>query len=544
VVASAPVSGADLVLVGDVYTVDAARRWARAVAIRGDRIVAVGTEDEVRDRVGAADEVVRGACIVPGFQDAHVHAAFAGRILLNVNLDDLATRDAYLERIATFAGEHPDLPWIVGGGWYNPIFLATDGPRAADLDAVVADRPVFLMNADTHAAWVNTRALEAGAITSATPDPWDGYYVRDADGMPTGCLQEGAAYSFWSDVVPRATVEGWVHAIHTGQQRLHALGITGWQDAWVEPDLLRAYRSLDDAGELRGRVVTALWWDRHRGVEQIDALVDQRAWGSAGNVHASTVKIMLDGCPETCSASMLAPYEGSFGREHQRGIQFVDAEPLKEAVVRLDAQGFQVHQHALGDRAVRSALDALETARRTNGANDLRHHIAHLQLPDPEDVRRVREVGAVANMQPFWAQPDPLIETMTKPRVGDRAQRLYPIGDLRRAGAVLAFGSDWPVSTPDPFLQMEVAATRRAPGSSDGPVLVAAQGIDLHAALAAFTRGSAYVNHDDDAGSIEAGMRADLAVLDRNPFHGPPNQIGTTRVRMTLAAGHVVYDVS
>jgi len=147
-------------------------------------------------------------------------------------------------------------------------------------------------------------------------------------------------------------------------------------------------------------------------------------------------------------------------------------------------------------------------------------------------------------MQPFWAQPDPLIETMTKPRVGDRAQRLYPIGDLRRAGAVLAFGSDWPVSTPDPFLQMEVAATRRAPGSSDGPVLVAAQGIDLHAALAAFTRGSAYVNHDDDAGSIEAGMRADLAVLDRNPFEGPPNQIGTTRVRMTLAAGHVVYDVS
>jgi len=261
-------------------------------------------------------------------------------------------------------------------------------------------------------------------------------------------------------------------------------------------------------------------------------------------VHASTVKIMLDGCPETCSASMLAPYEGSFGREHQCGIQFVDAEALKEAVVRLDAQGFQVHQHALGDRAVRSALDALETARRTNAANDLRHHIAHLQLPDPEDVRRVREVGAVANMQPFWAQPDPLIETMTKPRVGDRAQRLYPIGDLRRAGAVLAFGSDWPVSTPDPFLQMEVATTRRAPGSSDGPVLVAAQGIDLHAALAAFTRGSAYVNHDEDAGSIEAGMRADLAVLDRNPFEGPPNQIGTTRVRMTLAAGHVVYDVT
>jgi predicted amidohydrolase YtcJ len=532
------VSGADLVLVGDVATVDR----ARAVAIAGDRIVAVGTEDEVRERVGAADEIVRGACIVPGFQDAHVHAAFAGRILLNVNLDDLTTRDAYLERIASFAREHPDLPWIVGGGWYNPVFQATDGPRAADLDAVVGDRPVFLMNTDTHAAWVNTKALEAGAITRSTPDPWDGYYVRDPDGTPTGCLQEGVAYSFWSDVVPRASVGQWTDAIRVAQDRLFALGITGWQDAWVEPDLLRAYRSLDDAGELRARVVAALWWDRHRGMEQIDGFVDQREWGSVGNVHASTVKIMLDGCPESCTGSMLDPYEGRFGREHARGIQFVDPDLLSEAVVRLDALGFQVHQHALGDRAVRSAIDAVGSARRSNSPNDLRHHIAHLQLPAPDDIPRLRAVGAIANMQPFWAQPDPTIETMTKPRVGDRADRLYPIGDLRRARAALAFGSDWPVSTPDPFQQLEVAVTRRAPGSSDGPVLLAAQGIDLQAALAAFTRGSAFVNHDDDAGSIDPGMRADLAVLDRNPFEGPANEIATTRVTMTLASGRVVHD--
>ena len=537
-------SGADLVLVGDIPTVDRVDGWARAVAIAGDRIVAVGTEDEVRERVGAADEIVRGACIVPGFQDAHVHAAFAGRILLNVNLDDLATRDAYLERIASFAREHPDLPWIVGGGWYNPVFLATDGPRAEDLDAVVEDRPVFLMNTDTHAAWVNTKALEVGAITRSTPDPWDGYHVRDPDGTPTGCLQEGAAYSFWSDIVPRASVGDWMDAIRVAQDRLFALGITGWQDAWVEPDLLRAYRSIDDAGELRARVVTALWWDRHRGMEQIDGFVDQRGWGSVGNVHASTVKIMLDGCPESCTGSMLAPYEGRFGREHDRGIQFVDPDLLNDAVMRLDALGFQVHQHALGDRAVRSAIDALGSARRVNGPNDLRHHIAHLQLPDPDDIPRVREVGAIANMQPFWAQPDPTIETMTKPRVGDRADRLYPIGDLRRAGAVLAFGSDWPVSTPDPFQQLEVAVTRRAPGSSEGPVLLAAQGIDLQTALAAFTRGSAFVNHDDEAGSIEPGMRADVAVLDRNPFEGPANEIATTRVTMTLAAGRVVHDAS
>jgi predicted amidohydrolase YtcJ len=536
--------GADLVLVGDVYTVDAARSWARAVAVEGPRIVAVGTEDEVRDRVGSAAEVVRGACILPGFQDAHVHAPFAGRIILNVDLADLASKDAYLERIRSFAAAHPDQPWILGGGWYNPVFAETDGPLAADLDAVVADRPVFLMNTDTHAAWVNTKALEAGGITASTPDPWDGYVVRSRDGSPTGCLQEGAAYSFWSGVVPRPGVDDWKAALRVAQRELHALGITGWQDAWVGPDVLRAYRRLDDAGELTARVVTSLWWDRHRGVEQIDDLVEQRTWGSGGNVHASTVKIMLDGCPESCTASMLDPYEGAFGDAHDRGIQFVPDDVLREAVTRADAFGFQVHQHALGDRAVRGAIDALRTAREANGANDLRHHVAHLQLPDPADVPRLRDVGAVANIQPFWAQPDLMVETMTRPRVGERAERLYPIGDIRRAGIPLCFGSDWPVSTPDPFQEIEVAVTRRAVGDADGPVLVAGQRIDLASALAAFTRGSAYVDHDDDAGSIEPGMRADLVVLDRNPFAGPPHEIATTRVTMTLAAGRVVYDAT
>ena len=534
--------GVDLVVVGDVYTVDAARSWAEAVAVRGDRIVAVGTERAVRERVGPAREVITGACVVPGFQDAHIHAAFAGRILRNVNLDDLTMREEYLERIAAFAGAHPELPWIVGGGWYNTVFAATGWPRRQDLDAVVPDRPVFLMNTETHAAWANTRALELGGIDTATPDPWDGYLVRDPDGSPTGCLQEGAAYTFWANVVPRESVEGWMDSLRIAQRRLHGLGITGWQDAWVEPDLLRAYRALDDAGGLTMRIVAALWWDRHRGPEQIDGLVEARAWGSGGGVRATTVKIMLDGCPESCTASLLQPYEGTFGHEHDRGIQFVDADALIEAVLRLDALGFQVHMHALGDRAVRSALDALEHARAANGPNDLRHHVAHLQLPDPADVPRLRALGVVANIQPVWAQPDDMTETMTKPRVGERAARLYPIGDLRRSGAVLCFGSDWPVSTPDPFEQIEVAVTRQAPGSPDGDVLDATQRIDLPSALAAFTRGSAYVNHDDDAGSIVEGKRADLVVLDRNPFTGPTHEIGRTEVSATVASGRVVFE--
>jgi predicted amidohydrolase YtcJ len=539
---STDAGGADLVVTGDITTVDAVRRWAGAVAVRGDRIVAVGTEREVRERVGGTPPVLSGACIVPGFQDAHIHAAFAGRILRNVNLDDLSSKDAYVERVGAFARDHPELPWIVGGGWYNAVFAAEGWPRREDLDAAVPDRPVFLMNTDTHAAWVNTEALRRGGLTAATADPWDGYAVRDPDGSPSGCLQEGAAYTFWADVVPRESVEGWAASIRVAQRELHALGITGWQDAWVEPDLLRGYRALDDAGELTARVVAALWWDRHRGPEQIDGLVEQRSWGTGGNLHASTVKIMLDGCPESGTASLLDPYEGDVGRDHGRGIQFVEAAALREAVTRLDALGFPVHLHALGDRAVRSALDAVETARATNGAKDLRHHIAHLQLPDPTDVPRLRQLGVVANIQPFWAQPDPMTETMTKPLIGARAARLYPIGDLRRSGAVLCFGSDWPVSTPNPFEEMEVAVTRRAVGDPDGDVLDPAQRIDLPGALAAFTRGSAYVNHDDDAGSIEVGKRADLVVLDRNPFDGPLHAIGETTVVATLGSGRVVYE--
>jgi predicted amidohydrolase YtcJ len=538
---------ADLILTGaDVWTGDAARRWARAVAVRGDRIAAVGTDDDVRELRGPATEVMpmAGKAIVPGFQDAHVHPAFAARNLLNVNLDDLHTRDEYLDRIQTFADANRDLDWIVGGGWANAVFDATGGPRKDDLDAIVPDRPVFLLNNDVHAGWVNSRTLEAAGLTAASPDPWDGYLVRDPDCSPTGTLQEGAAYTVLREVVSSPTTGRWKAYVLRAQRELHALGITGWQDAWVEPDLLRAYRALDDDGDLTMRVVTALWWDRHHGMEQVDAFEEQRGWATGGNVHAGAVKLMLDGCPETCTASMLEPYEGVFGEAHGTGIAFIDAEALAEIVVALDARGFQVHQHALGDRAIRGALDAVGAARDANGPNDLRHHLAHIQLPEPIDVPRLRELGVVANMQPLWAQPDPGIQGLTIPRVGEeRAARLYPIGDVASSGAVLAFGSDWPVSTPNPWLEIEVAVTRQTPGDPSPP-LDASQRLDLGRAMAAFARGSAYLNHDDDAGALAPGRRADLAVLDRNPFDRERGAIGETRVELTIAGGRVVFDAA
>jgi predicted amidohydrolase YtcJ len=538
---------ADLIITGaDVYTVDAARRWARQVAVKGDRIVGVGVgENDLDDLIGSATERLElpGRMVVPGFQDAHIHPAFAGRNLLRVHLDHLGSRQEVLEEIGRYAREHPDESWILGGGW--PMFLFPDGlPTASELDGVVPDRPVFLMNKDVHTGWANSRALELGGITRDSPDPWDGRIERDASGEPTGALHEGAAYSFWEHVVPPTTDDEWRDALLVAQRHLHPLGITGWQDAWVRPHLLRAYRALNDAGDLTMRVVTALWWDRHRGVEQIAGFIEQRASAEGGRVHAGTVKIMVDGVVETCTCAMLEPYVGRDG-EPTTNDGLIYVEGLSEAVTALDAAGFQVHMHAIGDRAVRRSLDAVEATRVANGPSDRRHLIAHLQFVRPEDVPRFRRLDVVANLQPLWACHDPQMDSLTLAQVGpDRATTMYPFGDLHRSGAVLAMGSDWGVSSPNPLLEMEVATTRIDTEDRDGRPLLPEERLDLATAIAAFTKGSTYVNHDDEAGSIEEGKRADLAIIDRNLFARDAGPVGEATVEMTIAAGQIVHPLA
>ena len=272
-----PTTGsADLVITGaDVWTGDTTRSWSDAVAVQGDRVVALGAA-EAGDLVGPRTRVIHapGSMVVPGFQDAHVHAPFAGRNRLHVWLNDLTGRQAYLDRIADYARANPDEPWIVGGGWAMEHFPG-GLPVREDLDAVVPDRPVFLMNRGVHVAWVNSRALELAGITAGTDDPADGRIERDPrTGEPTGALHEGAAYSFQDRHVPLPTRHDWERAILEAQGHLHSLGITGWQDAWVTPATLEAYRSLGAAGRLTARVVGALWWDRHRGLDQVTDFLD------------------------------------------------------------------------------------------------------------------------------------------------------------------------------------------------------------------------------------------------------------------------------
>jgi predicted amidohydrolase YtcJ len=359
-------------------------------------------------------------------------------------------------------------------------------------------------------------------------------------------LHEGAV-GLVTAHIPPPTAEDAVAGLRIAQRRLHAFGITAWQDAIVgDHGSLRgageAYRTLAAADELTATVVGALWWDRDRGLDQIDELRTRRESLTTDRFRATSVKIMQDGVAENFTAAMLEPYAD--GCRH--GLSFVDPELLCEAVTRLDADGFQVHFHAIGDRAVREALDAVAAARAANGPSDNRHHVAHLQVVHPDDVPRFAALGVTATAQPLWAAYEPQMTELTIPFLGpERTARQYPFGALVRSGARLAGGSDWPVSSADPLRGIHVAVNRTLPADDpdhDARVFLPEQRIDLGTALTAYTAGSAYVNHLDDAGRIAVGAVADLVVLDRDPFAAPADEIAATRVARTYVAGHLVHD--
>ncbi|MGZ5383877.1 MAG: amidohydrolase [Acidimicrobiia bacterium] len=535
---------ADLVLRdGAVFTVDSARSWATGIAVSDGRIVAVARDDhQLEHWIGPETEVMSlyGRLVLPGFQDSHVHPPTAGLGLMRCNLHDCDDRASYLETIAAYADQHPDDAWVLGGGWAMDAFPGGT-PTRQDLDRIVPDRPVFLVNRDGHGAWVNSRALAEANVNAATPDPGDGRIERENDGAPAGTLQEGAM-NLVGRVVPVDTVADYERGLRVAQDYLLSLGITAWQDADVTPRTEEAYRSLAGRGELIARVVGALWWERSAGEEQIEELIERRDRGPVGLFRPTSVKMMLDGVAENSTASMLDPYLGPDGTATtNRGIDFIDAELLPRFVTRLDSEGFQVHFHAIGDRAVRNALDAVEAARLANGWSDARHHISHIQVVATDDLPRFRRLGVVANGQPFWAVYEGYQTELTIPFFGpERAARQYPFRSLLRHGATLAFGSDWSVSTPNPLLEIETAVRRISPENRQERVFYPDERISLADAIAAFTAGSAYVNHlDEETGSIEVGKAADLVVLDRNIFE--EESIGEAAVAATIVGGEVAF---
>jgi len=549
---------ADLVVAsGKIRTPAHPSGFVQALAVRDGMIQAVGTDDEMKELTGRRTRVIglRGRLALPAFGDAHVHPVSGGLESLRCNLVGLRSRQECLDTVATYCSSLAPGAWVLGGGWTMSAFPG-GLPTAQDLDPVAGGRPAFLPNRDHHSAWVNTAALRIAGIDARTPDPVDGRIERDEAGRATGALHDGAMRLVASHV-PAASDAELLAGLVAGQSHLHALGITHYQDACVGaagelgmPDSFGAYRMAADYGMLNSHVVGALWWDRDRGLAQIDDMLARREAAGDGAFRATTVKLMLDGVCETFTAAMSSPYLDRSGvPTGHAGRLFIEPEVLAAAAQRLGAEGFQLHFHAIGDLAVSTALDAL-AALPAEQREAARHHLAHLQFITPRDRGRFAELDAVANFQPLWACAEIQMEELTLPFVGpERAVWQYQIGSLLRLGTRIAFGSDWPVSSADPLQEIHVAVNRvlserlGRPGQPEceNPFLPE-QAISVDAAVDAFTAGVAWVNHAEDvAGRLLPGMRADLTVLDQDLFAIPPREIGSTSVVMTVAGGTVVY---
>jgi predicted amidohydrolase YtcJ len=536
---------ADLVIHGGpIYTMDSIRTWAEAVAIKGDRIVYVGSSRGaaawiVPDKTRVVD--LQGRMLLPAFQDAHIHPISGGlSYSAGCPLYDLATREAYVRKVAECAQSKLPGAWVRGDGWALSAFAPTGIPDRRLLDAAVPDRPVYLESSDGHSAWVNTAALRLAGITRDTPDPAGGRIDRDPKtGEAVGSLQD-SAMSLVSSRIPPYSRDERTEGLRYALRMLNRFGITSFQDASVGEEDLQTYHDLEERGGLTARVVASLWWERAQGMEQIARFVDQRRRFTHGRLRATIIKIMQDGVMEVQTAALLKPYLGKGG---QKGLTMIEPEKLDSIVTALDKEGFQVHFHAIGDAAIRECLDAVEAARRANGARDSRHHIAHLELFDPVDISRFRTLGVVANFQPLWAFADGYIKDLTLPLLEPERQRwIYPIRSLLASGAVVAFGSDWSVSSANPLEEIEVAVTRMGPAGETRTPFIPEERIDLRDALAAFTLNAAYVNFQDDrTGSIEAGKLADLVVLEKNLFDIPLGEISNVRVLLTILGGKPVF---
>jgi predicted amidohydrolase YtcJ len=540
--AAAAPAPADLVLTGAaVYTMDPARSWAEAVAIRHGRIVFVGTAAAAKPWTGERTRVLdlTGRMVLPGFHDAHIHPVSGGVELAQCNLNDLPTAEAVLARVAECAATAGPDDWVLGGGWALPVFPGGLARKEA-LDAVTGGRPAYLTAADGHSAWVNARALALAGVTAATADPENGRVERDDRGAPVGTLRE-SAMGLVARHVPVPTPALRLRGLRLALDKLAAAGVTAVQEAAASRASLETYREAERKGLLTARVTAALDTDAGRGPEQVDELERLRAEFAGARVRPVAAKIFADGVIEARTAAMIEPY---LDRPGFRGDPNLEAEKMRALVRRLAAGGFNVHVHAIGDRAVRETLDAMEAARAESAGRDLRFQIAHAQVVRPEDVARFRRLGVIANFQPLWAYADAYIKDLTWPALRRELWGwIYPVRSLLRAGAVVAFGSDWSVTSLSPLEIVQVAITRQSPDEEPIEVMQPDERIDLPEALAAATIGAAYaMGLEKETGSIEVGKRADLVVLAENLFDVPPRRLGKTRVVLTLVDGAAVYE--
>jgi predicted amidohydrolase YtcJ len=530
-----------LFLGGPVVTFDGGR--LSAVAVEDGRIVAIG--DDATDRGVGFDRVVEldGRALLPAFRDGHAHPLHAGINQLDLDLTGFTTLDEVLRQVGDWDRSHPGSDWLIGR-CYEPVILPNAFGRAEWLDAVCPDRPVALFPTDNHSVWVNSAALRAAGIGAGTPDPPLGGIVRDADGSPSGSLLEFGGIDLIRHLLPPLTDAKSHAGLGICMQALAREGIVWAQDASVRLDELAIYADAARAGTMTCRINTALRaeparWQRQREEFRLARDAVHADPAVAAWVTANTIKFFADGVIESGTGFLLEPYEDA---PHTCGLPNWTAEGLQEAVRAFDADGFQIHIHAIGDAGVRMALDAVHQTARLNGPRDRRPVIAHTQLVHPDDMPRFAELGVIANFEPLWAVFDRFGEQLTLPRLGRRRTDLqYPIASLAATGARLSFGSDWPVSSHRPLDGLAVAVTRQTRDGEPAGGWVPEQRYPILQAIHAYTEGSAYQAFDDDAGRIAVGQRADLIVVDHDITAIAGNEVADARIDQTWLAGELAY---
>jgi predicted amidohydrolase YtcJ len=543
----AQAGGADLVLKNArIYTVDTSRPWASAVAIRDGRIVAVGSDEEAAKLAGKQTQVIDlgGKLVLPAFHDAHAHPVWGGLSYSQCPLYAGNSPADYQRIIAKCVADEPGTGWIVGFGWRDGLFEPEGVPTKELLDEVTIERPLVFHSVGGHSIWLNSKALQLAGITRDTRDPPNGRIDRDANGEPIGALQESAT-ELVAPFLPPPSDRAQQDGLRYGLRYFNGAGIVGWQDASVpigpaeRVRIIDTYAALHRSGELKAHTVLALTWDNARGVEQVADLQAAAEKARSQGLDVRTIKFFVDGVLAQRTAALIEPYADQ--RDLRGGLQ-IAPDALREAMVRLDAHGFQIHVHAIGDQAVRSTLDALTVVEQRNGKKDRRSLISHTNLVAADDWKRFADLGVTSVFQPLWARLDEYMR-MTGVRVGSqRMEHMYPSASLQRAGAKVAYGSDWAVASANPFEGIEVALTHRASGATDGEVLSPVERVTLEQAIASYTRNAAYASFKDDvSGSIEPGKSADLVVPDRDLFRIPVLQIAKTRVLLTLYAGQAVH---
>lgn len=535
---------------GRVHTMDDKRTVATAIALRGDRIVAVGDDALITRYVGIKTEVINlnGRMVLPGFIDAHIHSAGGSQDIGKCSLFDAALsvdeiRAAVQDCVA-------NAPPAAAGEWLQVVSVNPAGlvMNKADLDRMVAGRPMMLQGSDHHTAWVNSAGLALTGVTAATPDPAGGSIERDASGQPTGFFKDGAI-DLITAVIPELTLAQHVERAKLALAQHNSFGITSIQDPLASPEILAVYAALekDKALSLRVRAdLASQVGDDEAEITRLKALRSQYASGHP-RLRVEGVKIFADGVIEypTQTAALLRPYlDGNGQATTNYGGRYFEQAVLNRYVRRLDAEGFSLHVHAIGDATTRAVLDAFQAARQANGSNDNRHQIAHLQIVDPADIPRFAPLGIIANMQLLWAVPDVYTLDALQPYIDTTAfQYMYPAGSLKKAGAMLVGGSDWPVSTENPLLAIEQGVQRRNPET--GQVLNAAERVTLDDMLAAYTINAAKaLKQEASTGSLEVGKQADLVVLDRDISALPSDQIHTASVQLTMLDGQRLFDAA